>query len=609
MMKMSTVRHLVLVGYMLVNVPVLCLGNLDSLFSVLSQKSESQDLIMAINQQIKAIVYTQPARALYFSNKLDSLSNDIYSSETQAEIKYTLGQSLYVNEEYDKALSSLLTALAIFEENGKKSREAEVLNSLATVYQVRNDTQTAVKYFSKALEIFEQLNDSTWIASVCANLGGHYMEFEEEDAAETHFERAIHLFEHLGNSIYLGFTQLNLGSLRVKQQRHEEAISLFESAISYVPFNVNPLIHAVAHTGLGQSYLETNQLNKARLSLLKGYEITEQINHLEQRKSVAELLGRYYEAVSNYKRAFVFQKEYSTLQDSFLNAEQDQRMVDALNKFEAEKKEKEISLLSAENEIKDLRIQRGNRNLLITLLTLLAISLFAFQVVRSRRKMKKLNHQLTQQRDIIAKALEEKDVLLREIHHRVKNNLQVISSLLGIQARQVTDNAALEALQEGRTRVQSMSLIHQDLYKKDNLTGIEIKDYFEKLAQNLFDTYNISSQNITIHSSIEELILDVDTVIPLGLIMNELISNALKYAFPDNRGEIKVSLKEIDDQLQLVVSDNGIGISDPEHVLENDSYGYDLITSLVDKLEGNLEINVGKGTQIKATFKEFRKAA
>ena len=153
-----------------------------------------------------------------------------------------------------------------------------------------------------------------------------------------------------------------------------------------------------------------------------------------------------------------------------------------------------------------------------------------------------------------------------------------------------------------------MSLIHQDLYQQDNLKGIFIKDYFDKLTTSLFSTYSLK-RGVKIKSDIDPLILDVDTVIPLGLIINELVTNALKYAFDDNVGTILVSLKEINGSLQLIVQDDGRGMDDVSGALSGDSYGYELIQALVDKLDGALDIAIDQGSTITATFKKYQKAA
>ena len=139
--------------------------------------------------------------------------------------------------------------------------------------------------------------------------------------------------------------------------------------------------------------------------------------------------------------------------------------------------------------------------------------------------------------------MKEKEVLLKEVHHRVKNNMQVISSLLDLQASRIEDPAVNEALKDSRSRVRAMAIIHESLYQSDNMSEINLKPYLRKLAANLFRTYNTSPANITLKIDAEDVLLDIDQAIPCGLVLNELISNSLKYAFPeDRRGEISLNV-------------------------------------------------------------------
>ena len=206
---------------------------------------------------------------------------------------------------------------------------------------------------------------------------------------------------------------------------------------------------------------------------------------------------------------------------------------------------------------------------------------------------------LAEKNDIIERSLQEKEVLLREIHHRVKNNLQVISSLLSLQSRRVQDQSVQEAILEGRNRVRSMAMIHQDLYQTENLTTIDVGQYIDKLTRNLFASYNIEPERIEMDTDIEPLQLDVDVLIPLGLILNELITNSLKYAFPQSRpGKIEVSLQKEAGQLKLQVTDNGVGMPEDFDPMRSTSMGYQLISSFVRKLKGVLELKHREGTQV-----------
>jgi len=202
-------------------------------------------------------------------------------------------------------------------------------------------------------------------------------------------------------------------------------------------------------------------------------------------------------------------------------------------------------------------------------------------------------------------SLNEKEILLMEIHHRIKNNMQIISSLLSLQTEYVDDEEAVNVLKESQNRVRSMAIIHEKLYQSKDLTHINFVDYIKSLVLNLFYSYNIKKTQIKPILKIEDISLNIETAIPCGLIINELISNSLKYAFPnDINGEIIISLKSKKDNYQLCISDNGIGL--PEDINFNNikTLGLLLVNNLTEQIDGEVTIHRNHGTQYKINFKE-----
>jgi two-component sensor histidine kinase len=194
-------------------------------------------------------------------------------------------------------------------------------------------------------------------------------------------------------------------------------------------------------------------------------------------------------------------------------------------------------------------------------------------------------------------------MLVKEIHHRVKNNLQVVSSLLFLQSRYMDDDSAKGAIKIGRARVQAMSLLHQKLYQKDNLQSVNLKAYFLDLGQNLFDTYQLKDHNIEFVTDIDDFEFDIDTLVPLGLITNELISNALKHAFSeDQHGWIKLSIKKHGAKIHLQVADNGKGIGFTEIPQNSKSLGMELVKSFAEKLGAELKIENKEGSVFTLIF-------
>jgi PAS domain S-box-containing protein len=201
-------------------------------------------------------------------------------------------------------------------------------------------------------------------------------------------------------------------------------------------------------------------------------------------------------------------------------------------------------------------------------------------------------------------SLQEKELLLKEIHHRVKNNLQIISSLLNLQAGTVHDLDTLEILRESQNRVRAMGFIHEKLYQSENLANIDFASYIQNLANYLFTTYNAGRQVISLAFEMDQIHLGVDAAVPCGLIINELVTNALKYAYPNGAGdEIRIGLKRVENTLiKLTVADRGAGFPAGLNFRETPSLGLQLVCSLVDQLDGLITLSQEVGTRFEITF-------
>ena len=204
---------------------------------------------------------------------------------------------------------------------------------------------------------------------------------------------------------------------------------------------------------------------------------------------------------------------------------------------------------------------------------------------------------------LIVKSLREKEILLKEIHHRVKNNMQVISSLLYMQSKITDDEKTKNILIESQNRIKSIALVHESLYQSPNLDNIDYIDYLRKIARYLFESFNITSDRIIFTITGEKVYLDIDKAIPCSLILNEMISNSLKYAFPDNqKGTIQIDVRSGTHNVIIIYTDNGVGI--PEHItLDNTgTMGLQLINGLTNQLKGTVELEREHGTVYKITF-------
>ena len=247
--------------------------------------------------------------------------------------------------------------------------------------------------------------------------------------------------------------------------------------------------------------------------------------------------------------------------------------------------------------------------------SILLLGFVSFGYRKNRRKNKVLkeqndiitikNTEIETSQELLKKSLKEKELLLKEIHHRVKNNLQLIMSLLNIQARQGEYSDINDFIEKGQSRIASMALIHQNLYQRENLDKVNFQDYLENLVENLKNTFNDNDSKVVFELKAKDSFFDIETSIPLGLIINELICNALKHAFPnDLEGKIVIALEPKEEhRFELILNDNGIGITNAPK--SKKSLGLELVNLLVAQLKGTINIENTFGTSYKINFQEI----
>ncbi len=215
--------------------------------------------------------------------------------------------------------------------------------------------------------------------------------------------------------------------------------------------------------------------------------------------------------------------------------------------------------------------------------------------------------EITRAKNEIKDSLEEKELLLREVHHRVKNNLQIISSLLNLQSGYIKDEEDLELFKDSQSRVKSMAFIHEQLYQSSNFVNIEFSEYIRNLVTYLISYYAVDPSLIKLNLNVENVSMDLNTSIPCGLIVNELVTNSLKHAFPPGEeGEIFIDLHSINDhQYVLIVADNGISLPDDIDFENTDTLGLQLVNGLVSQLEGTIKVDKSNGTRFEAVINKL----
>lgn len=434
--------------------------------------------------------------------------------------------------------------------NGDTFNTAYANNFIAKIYEDNNQAEEAYKYIQQNLGPYKPVNhpeyqyiNNTAAYRLLKKMGRH------EEAVQV----ADQLFR-LRDTIIVSKQRETILALEAKYQseKKEKEISLLNSQ---------------------------NALNEARL-----------LHEIETKKRL-QIQNIFKDSVLAFERSY--SKLISTenvLKDAQLQKEMELKSV--MNR--------EKDLISQQNLVKEIELQRAARirSLLIGGAILLLFSAATILYLYSKQKSKNL---------LIQKQADELEVLMKEIHHRVKNNMQIVSSLLDLQSNSIVDNQAAEAVKEGKNRVQSMAIIHQHLYLDGNVRAIKMNDYIKTLTENLYASYNIDPQKIKLLTDVENINLDIDTVIPIGLIINELVSNSLKYAFKGIEvGTLTISLKDKLDHLELRVKDNGKGFPVELQANRQNSFGLRLIAAFAQKLKAKLDIYNDNGAVVFMQIKKYK---
>ncbi|MBU1368520.1 MAG: sensor histidine kinase [Bacteroidetes bacterium] len=321
-----------------------------------------------------------------------------------------------------------------------------------------------------------------------------------------------------------------------------------------------------------------------------------------------EKLYRTYMKFGDFQQAIIYAQKYMNAKDSLFSEQKQRTITELQTKFETDKKELEISLLNTEKELINTELAQSDSQRKIQLITIhvliigfVLVIIFIFIILKFYRQTKRSNSKLVSQHDIISKQKEEKEVLLKEIHHRVKNNLQLISSLLNLQTQNIEDESIISAIADGQSRIEAMVLIHQKLYQGANISSVDFKDYTLQLLDQISGLYpELKEVEKTVVAG--NIKLDIDTSIPVGLILSELITNAFKYSYANKKGSIVLTLTKDEHDYVLVVHDSGPGLPKDFDPSTTSSIGLHLVRRLARQLYGTSRYEYENGSKFIINF-------
>jgi two-component sensor histidine kinase/Tfp pilus assembly protein PilF len=479
--------------------------------------------------------------------------------------------------------------LEIGEKYGDEKAKAMAYSDMSNLFWKQGKFESALSFGLKSLQIFEKRGLKDLDYDFTLHLVGQYLvDLKRPEEAIQYFEHSAILGERYGFYNNISDTFIALSNLQTQLGNYPEAKKSALEALRYAELLENDFMIMRSYFSLGkvsfalQDYLEAS--NYFETSITKANDDFGDKFYLSL---VYEELSKAYEGAGAFEKAFLTSRKSEEFRKDVFTAEAEERIALIQTQMEVAQKENTIKLQEAK-----LSQQKIIQVLYLTIAVVLVLILFLLYRVYIRKRSYSL---------LLEKKNEEKEFLLREIHHRVKNNLETISSLLSLQISKIKNREFQQVMEETYTRVQSMGMIHLQLYGEKNLKGVEMKYFFESLGQFILETFDAENR-VEVDIDMSTLKLDVDLAIPIGLIVNELISNSLKYAFPNQgKGEIRVSLYEKEEILLLEVADDGVGIK-PDFIPLGTGFGSELISLLTRQLDGKMTLIKSPGAAFSFKF-------
>lgn len=568
-----------------------------------------------------ASVYENIGLAFYRQSSYDSAYSNLLKTEAfltmildPLEIRWV---GFYINKyivlselnRQDEGMQMLLEAVKIAEANNDQKLMAKSKMRLAEVYTFRKEARKLYETLLGVKGFLQNGPHLLELANLQGELSKYHLTYGDLDSAVHYVQASLPFYETNGFMEELGNSYGTLGNIAFKRENYQEAIRNFEKALSFFE-GVNNQHNAGWSFNIGYAYSKIGNLDKA---------LTYIENSLEARKAIKDLAGiresyqglaEVYQKKGDFKNAFDYLTLYQVYKDSVFNETKNRQIAELETQYETNKKDQAIAVLEQEKEIQSLLAQKQQAQISLTLFGLVVLLTVAGVFYRQARLRKNYNRTLEAKNREIEKQNGERELLLKEIHHRVKNNLQIISSLLSMQTRTMKDDKMKDAMKESQSRVKTMALIHEKLYQYENLSKINMQEYMQQLSEFLTQTYR-SEKQIEVKIEAEEINLDMDMAIPLGLITNELLSNALKYAFEDRDfGEIHIIFSEGGPgQYRLCVKDTGKGLDANLDIDKTKSLGLKLVRTLTRQINGQLTIVPNPGASFEIAFSEERIAA
>jgi two-component sensor histidine kinase/Tfp pilus assembly protein PilF len=583
---------------------------IDSLRILLNASKADTNKVILLSQLCYEYANSDPNEALVYGHLGESLAAQLFFKKGKALCLGKMGMVYYNQGEYENALVHYLQALKINEQIGNKNGVADNLCNIGTVYRTQKKYDKALECQFKALKMDEESGNKYAIASDHTNIGNIYFDAENYQKAMIYYPKALKVFEELSDKQNTATVLNNIGAIYFNRENFQMAIENFNRAIKIYEVGGDKLGVAIDLNNIAEVYSDQKKYEDAIDYYKRSLAIAKEIGAKDIQKYNYNGLSEISAKIKDYSAAYEYHKLYYDVTSALLNSETSSHINEMAIKYETEEKEKENVMLKKENTKQSFlnQHQREIGNYLV--MGLIAVSLVGFTFFsRSRRKEKEkenLEKIVSERTSELNFKNKQKELMLQEIHHRVKNNLQLISSLLRLQTNFKGDKDVDEILANCNNRIKCMAILHDKLCQANDYSEINSEEYFTELTSYVSKNYDNANADIKVELNVVPLTLHINKLIPCGLIVNELVSNAYKYAFNeakvDNFIRITFTKSEPEKMYNLQVADTGKGLPDNFEIESEGGLGLIIVQSLVEQLDGKINFEKDKGTIVNISF-------
>ena len=584
----------------------------------------------------KAIEYYQESITLFKS---------VNDKIGEANSLNNIGSVHYFTGEVYECLKNYKLSLDIRESIDDLYGIANSLNNIGMVFQEQGNIENAVNYYVRSLKIRKELGDLDLISTQLSNIGLCYLQMEEPFKAQENFEKSLNIDVEQGNhlgeakSIFnLGRAYQNQGNLEMASSNYNKSLNKFRGLKS--KFEIANALSSLAETehlkgnngraielyneamvinrdienqdgvchsleGLSTCFFALNELTKAEEYAMQSLIIAEKLGYANRIKNAARSLSKILDKAKKYEKALFYHKLYKKMNDSLVSEESKKsfelQQAEFVYEQELAEKEKDIKEQTIEtqekeheNELLNEKVKNQNRTLYFTIAGLIIIGALLIILIIALKKSNIQKKEIEQEKT-------EKEILLKEIHHRVKNSLQITTSVIRLQKMNLEDENAIKALEDSETRISAIALVHKLLYQDKNISSVSLKGYLTELTNS-----NLNFTDIKHSLVCPEILINTDKATPLALITSELISNAVKHAFTANHDEKKIDIKVIEsgEYIKVQIEDNGKGLPTDFNINNETGLGFEIINALADQIDAKINTqSSGNGTSFEVVFK------